>query len=266
MIESLVQLFETSDLSKQIRWKIFLAGDEETASRRSRESLKAFAKESDLALVFEPGWFDFESETPRIATKVGGNLHLSIVVEGSESHPALAEGLGLNTNDVLASIVLELNSLRTHGISVNVFETSGLSKPNVTTSSSKLRVSIRYPQKTDALLIEKFLRRLEKKRYPEGFKVSFNSRTAWKPQTITINGALKLLSRAAKNSGQKAFKPSLTLARSAAAFLSAQGIPTLDNMSPYGEGFHSADEVLYVGSVFDRLKLLRALVLELLKD
>jgi glutamate carboxypeptidase len=266
LLESLIRLFQGSNLSDQIQWKVFLAADEETSSRASRESLHAYAAGADLALVFEAGWYDLETQTPSFPKHMGGNFHVGIKIEGPEQHSAMSYNQSRNTNDVLFQIGSEFESLRKHKtIWPNVNHAKGESKTNVTTPLSTLRASIRYANESDEKTIEEFIERIKNKFNFPDFTVSYETKYSWHPQVITSERASFILTEAAKAAGQKIPTPGVAITRGAGAFLTARGIDALDDMGPYGEGFHGENEILFIGSFYERLELLKHIVLKLLE-
>jgi len=120
MIEQVLDAFR--DFDEQIEWKIFIQADEEIGSRHSKENLIGFAKDVELALVFEPGWYDFEAQQYRLASEVGGNISAQVVVNSPASTQALATGFGRGAADVLSKFIGRLNSLRAPNLFVSVFD------------------------------------------------------------------------------------------------------------------------------------------------
>lgn len=265
MIEKLLEVFRGSSLNEQIEWKIFLAADEEIGSRISNEHLREFASGADFALVFEPGWYDSELQSIFIPVRSGGNLHISFRVTGEEMHPAISNLQGRNTNDLAADLISEISKLRVPGRSVNVYYMKGLSKKNVTTPLTEFEIAIRYSQIEEKKEIAIRLAEIAARYSAYPFEVTFEIQSKWDPQWISSKKAVAILNRAAANTGQSLI-PSVALARGAGGILGPLGIPTLDSMGPYGAGFHGPNETLFAGSFYERLQLLREIVLELIKD
>lgn len=261
---NLIDAFDATNDRDKLRWKIFIAADEEIASRYSQSALKKFAEGVDLAFIFEPAWFDARSGRSIYTKAHGGNLYLNIEIETSPEHPATSVNRGLGASDKIAQVLPLLAKLREKKLAVNIVRVHGETKANVTSSTAEVKAAIRYLKKSDLKLIESAIEEI-KRLETDDVKINIMRDIRWQPQKTLSDDWIKKIKDAVKNEGHKAplFKTSLT--RSSASFLADQGILTIDGMGPFGLNLHSPEETLLLGSAQLQKNIQCSLILSLLR-
>ncbi|MBN8554932.1 MAG: M20/M25/M40 family metallo-hydrolase [Deltaproteobacteria bacterium] len=263
LILELLRAFQKLPENEQIEWKVFGAADEETGSELSKSSLIEFAKGATLGLVFEPGWFDEPSNSIRIPMSVGGNAHLYWKVKGIESHAGINFEKGRSAIRALAEHILFFENLTNpkRELYFNVGQITGGTKLNVRPGEAEFRAAIRFRYESDEKFIEKSVEEALEKFQKDGIKIQSELFFRWHPQTIASADLFQKMQKAASELGQRIPEPAVSLARSGSSILAAAGIPTLDAMGPYGSGYHSDKEVLYLSSALPRLRLIEKFLL-----
>jgi len=254
---------DTSDLVKsgKLQWKIFIAGDEEIGSRYSKEKLIQMAKTADWALVFEPGWFDLALNRPRVPASIGGNIQISLAIQAPESHSGASLRQGVGALDTAAWVVTELGTLRSPSVSMNFYESHHKSKPNVAGGQAELKLSVRYETDEEGARIRERLSELKRKaKERDQVELHWKERTVWTPQVLSDPKLVKLWQAAYREEGLPEPIPSVSLTRSASSFLALAGVKVLDSCGPYGSGYHSDVEEVWLESVDLRRRLLTKLV------
>jgi glutamate carboxypeptidase len=242
-------------LTKKI---VFLwTSDEEIGSESSRKLLEAEAKRSDGVFVLEPSLGP--KGLLKTARKAVGEAE--IIVQGRASHAGLAPEKGVNAIHELAlqiAHVKEWNDL-SRGISVNVGQVAGGTRPNVIPDHARAVLDLRALRVADMRKIEKQLRGLRP--ILSGAKLAVRGGFNRAPLERKISAELfQRASVLAKNMG-------LTIGEAAAGggsdgnLTAALGIPTLDGLGAVGDGAHSPGEYILAHTMPQRAALLAALLL-----
>jgi glutamate carboxypeptidase len=264
LIVELIRTFQKSKFYPNIEFKVFIAGDEEITSVHSKASMITFAKGSDLALVFEPGWWDEEHQIPRIPSAVGGNALIEWTVKGIEAHSGIAYEKGRSAVLALAKHIQHFESWSNvkNNFLVNVATIEGGGKLNVRPGSAQMKVSVRYEKIEDEARLMTLIQEAQKLYQTDGIVVDYRLEFRWHPQKLASEKLIADLQHAAKSIDQLEPQPSLSIARSASAILSEEGFDSLDAMGPYGTGFHSDKEEVQISSAYERLNLICQFLLE----
>jgi glutamate carboxypeptidase len=267
MILENLRRFQNLDENKFIEWRVFGAADEELGSEISKNSLLEFAKGVDLALVFEPGWYDDETKCPHIPMTIGGNAILDWQVTGVEAHTGIAFEKGRSAIKAMADHILYFENLTDpqREVFFNVGTIDGGTKLNVRPGHAHMRLGIRYRYPEDENFIQNSVQDAKKKFEKDGIQIQETLTFKWHPQNIGDPDLLKDFQDAAAKLGQPVPTPAPSLARSASSILMEAKIPTLDSMGAYGDHYHSDEEILYVGSALPRLELIELFLRDQLK-
>jgi glutamate carboxypeptidase len=242
-------------LAKKI---VFLwTSDEEIGSESSRKLLETEAKRSDAVFVLEPAL----GLKGLLKTARKGVGEAEIVIQGRASHAGLAPEKGVNAIHELALQITRLktwNDLR-RGVSVNVGQVNGGTRPNVIPDRAQAVVDLRALRASDMQKIEKRLRGLRP--ILPGAKVTvrggFNRAPLEHKQSVELYQRARSL---AKEMG-------LTIGEATAGggsdgnLTAALGIPTLDGLGAVGDGAHSPEEYVVARTMPQRAALLAQLLL-----
>lgn len=264
LIIETIRALQNSPAYSSIDWKIFIAADEEITSVHSKDSLLKFARDRELSLVFEPGWWDAELKAPRIPSTVGGNALIEWNVKGIEAHSGIAYEKGRSAVLALAEHIqtFESWSRPKENFLVNVAAIEGGGKLNVRPGQASMKVSVRYETTEDEKKLQKLVEEAKAQFQKDGILIDSHLEFRWHPQILASPQLIESLRSTARRIGQPEPIPSLSMARSASAILSEAGYPTLDSLGPYGSGFHSDRERVVISSAYPRLNLICQFLLE----
>ena len=242
-------------LTKKI---VFLwTSDEEIGSESSRKLLEAEAKRGDAVFVLEPAL----GTKGLLKTARKGVGEAEIIVQGRASHAGLAPEKGVNAIHELAlqiARVEEWNDLP-RGVSVNVGQVAGGTRPNVIPDHARAVLDLRALRVADMRKTEKQLRGLRP--LLPGAKLTvrggFNRAPLEREQSSQLFQRATVL---AKRMG-------LTIGEATAGggsdgnLTAALGIPTLDGLGAVGDGAHSPAEYIVARAMPQRAALLASLLL-----
>jgi glutamate carboxypeptidase len=251
------ELLKNTALRNSYEIRVFIAADEEIGSRFSRAALLQFARGTDLALVFEPGWI--EGNRILIPHTVGGSLLLKLEVRGPQGHIATSTSAGTGAADHLMSIVQGLGQFRSSETSINIYDLRSESKSNLISGYAMAQVAIRYHNSKIQSEIQDYLQG-SLNQLPNGVSVSFDLRNGWNPIQLLSHRQMALAQHAARRLGQPVPEAARAMARGASAFLALENIPVFEAMGPFGEHFHSEDEQIYWGSVPLRVRFIEEMI------
>jgi len=242
-------------LTKKI---VFLwTSDEEIGSESSRKLLEAEAKRGDAVFVLEPAL----GTKGLLKTARKGVGEAEIIVQGRASHAGLAPEKGVNAiHEVALQIarVKEWNDLP-RGVSVNVGQVAGGTRPNVIPDHARAVLDLRALRVADMRKIEKQLRGLR----PVLPGARLTVRGGFNRAPLEREQSSELFQRAAV----LAKRMGLTIGEATAGggsdgnLTAALGIPTLDGLGAVGDGAHSPAEYIVARAMPRRAALLASLLL-----
>ncbi len=242
-------------LTKKI---VFLwTSDEEIGSESSRKLLEAEAKRGDAVFVLEPAL----GTKGLLKTARKGVGEAEIIAQGRASHAGLAPEKGVNAiHEVALQIarVKEWNDLP-RGVSVNVGQVAGGTRPNVIPDHARAVLDLRALRVVDMRKIEKQLRGLR----PVLPGARLTVRGGFNRAPLEREQSSELFQRAAV----LAKRMGLTIGEATAGggsdgnLTAALGIPTLDGLGAVGDGAHSPAEYIVARAMPRRAALLASLLL-----
>ncbi len=242
-------------LTKKI---VFLwTSDEEIGSESSRKLLEAEAKRGDAVFVLEPAL----GTKGLLKTARKGVGEAEIIAQGRASHAGLAPEKGVNAIHELAlqiARVREWNDLP-RGVSVNVGQVAGGTRPNVIPDHARAVLDLRALRVVDMRKIEKQLRGLR----PVLPGARLTVRGGFNRAPLEREQSSELFQRAAV----LAKRMGLTIGEATAGggsdgnLTAALGIPTLDGLGAVGDGAHSPAEYIVARAMPQRAALLASLLL-----
>jgi glutamate carboxypeptidase len=230
--------------------------DEEIGSDSSRDLIESLARESALVLVLESGLVDGALKVWRKG--VGEYL---VKVSGRASHAGGAHEDGRNAIQEMAHQVLAIQAMTDYskGTTLNVGIIKGGTASNVVPAECVADVDYRVlvPEEADRVA------------------ASMRSLKAVTPGTsITVTGGLNRPPMPEDDTMKKTFEKACQIAAridmtlkaggsgggSDANFVAPLGIPVLDGLGTYGEGYHSEREYIFTESLSSRAELVAALI------
>ena len=244
---------------------VFIANpDEEIGSPTSTPHIRAFAAESDVALVLECARANGDIVSAR-----KGILDLRLVVNGRAAHAGVEPEKGRSAVLEAARIVEDLHDLngRWPGVTVNVGVIGGGTRPNVVAARCSLEVDVRATTREALDTAEAEIRRIAESTEVPDTTVEFEPMARWWPmERLERSGRLVDHARAVAAGLGFTIADASTGGASDANTTSGMGIPSLDGLGPIGGNDHAPAEYLDVNSIVPRTTLLAGLLLTIAAD
>jgi glutamate carboxypeptidase len=238
---------------------VLLTGDEEIGSPTSRALIEETAMGARAALILEP------SAGAALKTARKGVSNYEVVVKGRAAHAGLEPENGANATIEIAHAVLALAGLERPALGTTVTPTvlhSGTAT-NVVPADAVLHVDVRTASAAEQRRVDVAARRLIAAVAGTTIEVRGGPNRPPLPTTASAD----LFARAQRIAGELGLAP-LTAVEvgggSDGNFTAAIGVPTLDGLGAVGGGAHAEGEHVVVATMDDRVRLLAALVADLL--
>lgn len=232
--------------------RIIINTDEETGSVHSKETFGEQARDIKTALVFEPGRVGDLIVTSRV-----GSRSFQLTVQGKSAHSGNAFTKGANAITRIAYIVNELRKLTDmeRGLTCNVGILNGGEAVNVVPNLAEGRFELRAEEKnvldeaTDKAM--KIIQHEEIPGTQASVKVIYTSLPF--ERTSAIQNLFNQYQLAAQRVGLNIVTNEVPIrGGSDANFFAGKGIPTLDALGPFGEGYHSSSEFMSIHSLSEK--------------
>jgi len=244
---------------------VFIANpDEEIGSPTSTPHIRAFAAETDVALVLECARANGDIVSAR-----KGILDLRVVVHGRAAHAGVEPEKGRSAIVEAARIVVELHDLngRWPGVTVNVGVIGGGTRPNVVAERCSLEVDVRATSREALEIAEAEIRRIAEATEVPDTTIEFEPMARWWPmEKLERSGRLVEHAQAVASALGFTVSDASTGGASDANTTSGMGIPSLDGLGPIGGNDHAPAEYLEVDSIVPRITLLAGLLLTIAAD
>jgi len=244
--------------------KIILAGDEENGHQKSSAAavieqeatgaIAAFNCETgfvdDAIVVGRKGVATFTMETFGIAAHVGNNPEIgrSAIVE-------------------IAHKVLAIEKLTNWqaGILFNVGVIEGGTVANATPDYAKIKIDVRFTREVDIPVFRRQLQKIADQTYVEGTTTKLKLGVCFKPMDTTagVKELFSLVQETAQENKLGILYAKKVGGASDSAYTVLSGTPTVCGMGVKGGRNHSKEEYAIVESLYERAKLLVAVVLKL---
>jgi glutamate carboxypeptidase len=244
---------------------VFVANpDEEIGSPTSTPQIRAFAAESDVALVLECARANGDIVSAR-----KGILDLRIVVRGRAAHAGVEPEKGRSAVLEASRIVRDLHDLngRWPDVTVNVGSIVGGTRPNVVPERCTLEVDVRATTRDALETAEAEIRRIADATEVQDTVVEYEPMARWWPME-KLDRSGRLVEHAQAVAGVLGFEvaDAMTGGASDANTTSGLGVPSLDGLGPVGGNDHAPAEYLEVDSIVPRTTLLAGLLLAIAAD
>ncbi len=219
--------------------------------------IESLARDASIVFVMESGLVDGALKTWRKG--VGG---FYINVKGRAAHSGGDHEKGRNAIEEMAHQVIAIQKLTDYSrqTTLNVGVINGGTVSNVVPEDAYAEVDVRVMQPGEWERIEIEMQ---------------NLKPVLQGTSIKINGALNRPPMPYNEENKNAFEKAYQIAKdklgmelmaggagggSDGNFVAPLGVPVLDGMGTYGEGFHSEREYIFTKSLEERAKLLAALI------
>jgi glutamate carboxypeptidase len=246
------------DLTPSVMPTIFINSDEEIGSTDSTRHIARLARCMDRALILEPSL----GLDGRLKTMRKGVGQFLLTVHGRASHAGLCPEEGISAILEMSHIIQALHALNDpqQGISLNVGEITGGTRPNVVPARAGIVVDVRVLTERDAAAIEDQIRALQTQN-PEA-QLLIEGGFLKRPMEATPRNQ-RLWQRARVAAGRLGIP--LEQARAGGASdgnTTSLHTATLDGLGAVGGGAHARTEFLYADKLPERAALLALLLLE----
>jgi glutamate carboxypeptidase len=233
--------------------------DEEIGSATSRELIEDEARRSRAVLVLEPA---LPGGALKTARKGCGEFELS--VHGISAHAGVDPGKGASAIHELAAQIAVIERLQDlpRGISVNVGQVSGGSRPNVVAEHAWAVIDVRAPTREAAERVEAAIRALQPGRAGTRLKVRGGFDRPPMERTDAVIHLFEIARSVARDLGGD-LSEGATGGGSDGNFTAALGVPTLDGLGPVGDGAHAAYEHVDLEALPFRVALVAGLLTQL---
>jgi glutamate carboxypeptidase len=242
------------------RVELLLIPDEETGSRLSRATIEARARDAAVALVAEPARTGGHCVTSRKGT---GFVHVTAI--GRPSHAGVDHAGGRSAIREIIQQALALEALTDYaqGITFNVGRIEGGSNRNVVPERASLQADFRVVTQEQAKRILDIAATLTS--ITEGVRIEVEAGLNRPPfeRGPLVDELLARAKRVAHAAGFELGEVPLTGGGSDGNFTAALGVPTLDGLGAEGDGAHTLNEYISVGTLPQRLKFWHALLADL---
>jgi glutamate carboxypeptidase len=254
-LSAIRQLLEEKQMPKRLVTALFTS-DEEIGSDSSRALIEKLAREATLVLVLESGLVDGALKVWRKG--VGEFL---VKVQGRASHAGGAHEEGRNAIQEMAHQVLVIQKMTDYskGTTLNVGTIKGGTASNVVPAECQVEVDYRVQAPEEAERINAEMNSLRPVIPGTSITVSGGLNRPPMPNDGLMKKTFEKASRIAAGIGIT-LKAGGTGGGSDANFVAPLGIPVLDGLGTFGEGYHSEREYIFTDSLFSRTALVAELI------
>lgn len=247
-------------LEPEVTPVVFVNSDEEIGSPESERWMRRLARRSVRALVLEPAL----GTEGRLKTARRGVGQFRVLVRGRSSHTGLAPEQGASAIQELSHVIQALHGISDpeRGITVNVGQIHGGTRPNVVAAEATAVVDVRVRTREDGRWIEERMRELEAAGpSTPGTTVEIRGGVERAPMERTPRN--QALWHAARAVGRRI---GLDLEQGTSGGASDGNITTdhtatIDGLGPVGDGAHAEHEHLVIDSLPERAALLAGILL-----
>lgn len=236
---------------------VLVNSDEEIGSPESTRHVRRLAQAVQRVFVLEPGF----GPQGHLKTARKGVLRFDVAVQGKSAHAGLAPQEGVSAILELSHVIQQLFALNDweRGVSVNVGQVSGGTRPNVVANEAQAIVDVRVPTVADARRISAAI--LDLKATLPGAELSITPVSSSLPLEATARN--QRLWQQAQKAGRLLGLDLEAVAVGGASDgnTTSQFTATLDGLGPIGDGAHAAHEHVRVDRLAERAALLALLLL-----
>lgn len=252
-----LQALAALDLYPALTPLMLINSDEEIGSPESTRHIERLAQVVQRVFVLEPGF----GPQGQLKTARKGVLRFDVTVQGKSAHAGLAPWDGVSAILELSHVIQRLFALNDwpRGISVNVGQISGGTRPNVVASQAQAVVDVRIPTVADAQRISAAI--LDLQATLPGAQVLIEQISASLPLEATPRN--QRLWQQAQNAGRllELDLEAVAVGGASDGNTTSQFTATLDGLGPVGDGAHATHEHVLIDRLPERAALLALLLL-----
>jgi glutamate carboxypeptidase len=236
---------------------VLVNSDEEIGSPESTRHIRRLAEAAARVYVLEPGF----GPQGYLKTARKGVLRFDVAVQGKSAHAGLAPQEGVSAILELSHVVQQLFALNDweHGISVNVGQVSGGTRPNVVAHEAQAVVDVRVPTVADAERISAAILGLQATLPGAVVKVEQVSASLPLEPTPRNQALWQQAQAAGRLLGLEL--EAVAVGGASDGNTTSQFTATLDGLGPVGDGAHALHEHVLVDHLPERAALLALLLL-----
>ena len=235
--------------------------DEEIGSPLSTPVIAELAGSADAALVMEAARANGDVVSAR-----KGMMHIQAVLQGRAAHAGVAPERGRSATLEAAHKTVALHALndRWPGVTVNVGEIDGGTRPNIVAERCRLTIDMRARRRTEQDEAEAAIYQILRTATVPDVTVEIEKLAHSRPMEKTAASAA-LVETAVGIASELGFelRDAETGGGSDANTTAGAGVPSLDGLGPIGGNDHTPTEYIEMSSIVPRTTLLAALVLAL---
>lgn len=241
--------------------KVILAGDEENGHANSNAD-EVFMKESKGAFAA----FNFETgfEDGGLVVERKGVWQFTLEAYGRSAHVGNDPENGRSAIMEICHKAIDVNALTDWetGCTFNVGIIEGGTVSNAVPAYAKIKCDMRYNDYKYVAEMKKKVQAIADKQYVPDTKTVFTSLTEFRnmQEVAGTETLFELVRAAAVEMGLPAPKPKAVGGGSDSAYTTAVDVPTICAMGVQGARNHTAEEYAVVSTLFDRAKLLVAVL------
>ena len=238
--------------------------DEEIGSPTSTPHIREIAADADVCLVLECA-----RANGNIVSSRKGILDARVAITGRAAHAGVEPEKGRSAILAAADLVARLHALngRWDGVTVNVGQIRGGTRPNVVAEHCVLEIDLRAVRRADLETVEATIRdELTRLSVPDTTATLTEMARWWPMEKLERSG--RLVEHALAIASRLGFEmhDQATGGASDGNTTSGMGIPTIDGLGPIGGLDHSPDEYMEIASIVPRTALLAGLLLAIGRD
>ena len=236
--------------------KLILQSDEENSSRTSKgETIRFMCEKAKGARAF----LNLEGHDGKICVQRKGILTFEFTVNGIAGHASKCATIGASAILEAAHKIIELEKFKDEkGLTCCCGTIIGGTTYNTIPAECKFRANVRYTTKKEAEFMMNFVNDLAAKSTVAGTATTvsvLSSRIAMEREDMNIE-LYNSLNAIFKENGLPLIGDSFRFGGSDAAYTTAAGIPTVDNLGLEGADIHTVNEFGYISSLTKMAKCL----------
>jgi glutamate carboxypeptidase len=249
---------ETRDWLPVGRLLFVINPDEEIGSPASSPIIATLASEADVALVLEGA-----RPTGAIVSARSGMSHVRITIEGVAAHAGVEPEKGRSAILEAAHKTIALDALngRVDGVTVNVGQLQGGTRPNIVADRATLTIDLRARRRSDQEQAEAAIKAIAASSTVPDVTSSIEMLARhWPMERTPASG--RLVRRVMSLAAELGFELEEAAAggSSDANTTAALGVPSIDGLGPVGGHAHAPSEYLDLDSVAPRMAMLAGLL------
>lgn len=255
-----LQAIERFGLAENCGWTILLNPDEEIGSPSSTPLFDQIAPDFDFGLLFEPAL-----PTGELVSQRKGSGNFDLVVHGKSAHAGRHFEDGRNAITMLNRMLIQLDALngKRDGTTINIGAIQGGGPVNIVPDLAIGRFNVRVQDNASADWFTGNLQAIVANAdQQQGFRCkSFGGITS--PPKIHNDEQTQMM-RAVESSTLSVNEPEVRWRSTGGVCdgnkLAAAGLPNIDTLGPIGDGLHSAQEWVDLGSLPRKSKVIVNLI------